>query len=54
MKPDKGYWLVIVNVIAANGLGGACLFPLRLAVYAAEHHGWKRGAGTDGQQFTWT
>ncbi len=37
MKPDKGDWLAIVNVFAANGLGEACLSPFRPALCAAEN-----------------
>ncbi len=37
MKPDKGDWLAVVNVFAANGLGEACLSPFCLAVCAAEN-----------------
>ncbi len=28
MKPDKGDWLEIINVFAANGLGGRVPVPL--------------------------
>ncbi len=41
MKPDKGDWLAIINVFAANGLGEACLSPFRLAVCAAENRSGK-------------
>ncbi len=37
MKPDKGDWLAIVNVFAANGLGEACLSPFRLASLGGAH-----------------
>ncbi len=47
MKPDKGDWLAIVNVFAANGLGEACLSPFSSGSVSAfgEHVGFCEHVG---------